>query len=399
MISRLQPNIGWVIALFSFAIIGPYPLGSFASLLLPALLLDRQYHQHFELTAVLLLLIVALLALGIAFSDDIMRATAAVQRQFTLVILAILLLLRKPSFPSNVSPMRFLTLGNVAFSAFCIIVAAVKSFQSGSLHDPVHETHFVYNNFIHQNLTGPIGLNAAYLAASCALSILWLVPKVLKKHQYVSILTFVYLFFVLLLCKSVMVTVAFSIAFLFNLFWGEQLSYSFHKLKLPVFAALALIVGWVTATKLQDFSLEFSYADPYLRPLQIRLGIWTSAIEKIASEPWFGYGTGDSRAIILDAYANHSFAIGLENGFNAHNQFLELWLQIGIAGPLLLLSLFIWRFREAIQSQAHMVASAVFILFMLCLTESVLLTFRGVIFFGFCIFLPLKFDHESSAGS
>ncbi|MFN5355692.1 MAG: O-antigen ligase family protein [Bacteroidota bacterium] len=109
-----------------------------------------------------------------------------------------------------------------------------------------------------------------------------------------------------------------------------------------------------------------------------RLLIWKIGLDKALEAPVFGYGTGDVKDVLIQAYTESDFSYALERKLNAHNQFLQTYLAIGLPGFLLLLLACLRGLR-----QADTVFMALCMLFALnALTESLLETQKGVVFFA-----------------
>lgn len=385
--------------IFGLALMGPLKWLSIITIVLVAVWLLALYPYAFKLktTPVVMLLLYVAIALGVFASHHYLRATNVLERSTSLLVFPLFVLLGLHHKLQLKNPLIGLTAGVVLASIIALVLATFRTISTGSFYDPVHETHFVYHHFFHQNLTKPIGVNAVYLAHAAVLSLLFVLNKwatdigqLSKKHQGFLAALSAYLLIVILLCKSVMAFVCFL--FILSLFLVIHPGFKsiFHRFKLQASVALTAVLGlgiWVVYSKFQVFDFAFDFSDPYLRPLQIRLAIWQSALQKISESPWLGYGTGDSLAAIIAAYQEKNFTIGLTNSFNAHNTYFELWLQVGIIGPLLFLILIINRLIRTLKSRAFLSAAAVLIIAFFSLSESVLLTHRGVALICFCLFL------------
>ena len=72
----------------------------------------------------------------------------------------------------------------------------------------------------------------------------------------------------------------------------------------------------------------------------IRIALWSNALE-IGKEHWFcGIGTGDVGDEMQAKAAEHHYKFIASGRFNCHNQYLQVWLGLGIIGLLLLVSIF-----------------------------------------------------------
>lgn len=83
----------------------------------------------------------------------------------------------------------------------------------------------------------------------------------------------------------------------------------------------------------------------------VRAYLWERAAEGIAQAPWTGHGTGDAQAILQAQFARDGFP---RPEMNAHNQYLQTALEIGLPGLglwLACLGTFLWlayRRRDAL---------------------------------------------------
>jgi O-antigen ligase len=114
-----------------------------------------------------------------------------------------------------------------------------------------------------------------------------------------------------------------------------------------------------------------------------RLIIWKSALEIIHGNPVFGVGTGDVREELVKKYREKKIIPAIENEYNAHNQYLQTYLAVGIPGLLVLLGCLVIAFIAAIKS-----GNLLYFLFTLLfsfhiLVESMLERQAGVIFYAF----------------
>jgi O-antigen ligase len=114
-----------------------------------------------------------------------------------------------------------------------------------------------------------------------------------------------------------------------------------------------------------------------------RLEIWRESME-ILKENWlFGTGTGDVKDELIKTYEKHQFHYALDKKLNAHNQFLQIWLTLGIVGLLLLIwSLALPIYRLKSQGQPLFALFAIVII-LNSMTESILEVQKGVLFFVF----------------
>lgn len=117
---------------------------------------------------------------------------------------------------------------------------------------------------------------------------------------------------------------------------------------------------------------------------------WKAAVYAIEEAPLLGYGVGDARDVLVakfkeigPEYENH-----VKHRYNAHNQFLQTWLETGVLGVFILLFIFTWLafyMRRSFNEFAVFLALIIALIF-----ESMLVRFNGIVFFSIIVPLLLK---------
>ena len=129
-----------------------------------------------------------------------------------------------------------------------------------------------------------------------------------------------------------------------------------------------------------------------------RFGLWRTAIDLSKKNYLLGVGIGDIDAVFSEEYEKNDFAELDKIGYNAHNQFLETFMTLGILGILLLLLIFIVTFIRALKKK-----QLLFIIFLGLtsfnfLFESMLNTIAGIVFFSYFLnyFIFLHYNEEKN---
>jgi O-antigen ligase len=127
-----------------------------------------------------------------------------------------------------------------------------------------------------------------------------------------------------------------------------------------------------------------------------RILVWRSSMKVIQENFVFGVGTGDIKDKLKAQYLKDGYTGVAELNMNAHNQFLNTHVAIGIVGSLTLLLSFIFAYLRSLK-QEKTLSIIVLILFSSLLTESFFETQAGIIpgafflaFIGFGCFQGMK---------
>ncbi len=126
---------------------------------------------------------------------------------------------------------------------------------------------------------------------------------------------------------------------------------------------------------------------------QVRVFVWKSARELIAENPLWGYGTGDARDELIENYRKNGYTGALYHHLNAHNQYLQTWLAVGLTGVLLLIVFFVAQLLAAVRQKLLLPLLFTAIAAFSFLTEAVLETQAGVFFtafFGTLVFVQIR---------
>ena len=126
--------------------------------------------------------------------------------------------------------------------------------------------------------------------------------------------------------------------------------------------------------------------------VSFRLLEWKASLHELGKSWLTGVGTGDGQAALQNYYSTYNASIaGLK--YNAHNQYLQTALELGLVGLFLLL---ICIFKPVFTIvQPFPIHIAFVVLFgLMCLTESMLARQKGIVFFT--MFQSLFFRYTAS---
>ncbi|HXB39609.1 MAG TPA: O-antigen ligase family protein [Bacteroidia bacterium] len=122
----------------------------------------------------------------------------------------------------------------------------------------------------------------------------------------------------------------------------------------------------------------------------VRMLIWQEAKKIIKKKPLLGVSPGDANDALYASYKEHGLTGAYEKKLNAHSQYFQTGVGLGFVGLTSLLAMFILPF---FQKPRKLLVFFLLISAVNFLTESMLQTMAGCIFFGY-FYALLCFDKE-----
>ncbi|MCP2044099.1 O-antigen ligase [Pontibacter sp. HSC-36F09] len=354
--------------------------------------------------AVSFIALFALYLVGVLYTEDFGVGIKSLETRSSLLVFPLLI-------GSATIRQDYLHKSLLTFAYTCAVLSLVAL---------VYQTFVVlekndFNYFFSDGLVSIMGKQAAYYAIYVAFSILILVHNLWEqfsgigwRRKILSVVVILFLLFFLFLLAS-RTSLGILLLILFASLVGVGVRYGRLKYTLAMVAALlAFIVGLsivfpqtVSRFKsLRNISYDFSNtADIYhfsgedseakWNGLNLRLAKWVCAVDVIRQNP-FGVGTGDVKDELVEAYRNRNFTYAAENRFDPHNQFLDTAVAIGIPGLAVLLCCYLLPLFIALKNRSWLLGCFVILIIACSITESVLSSAQGVIFFCFFLFILLK---------
>lgn len=114
-----------------------------------------------------------------------------------------------------------------------------------------------------------------------------------------------------------------------------------------------------------------------------RLLSWDAAISLIKERPVLGYGHSDAQVALNQKYQEKAYVFPLKESYNAHNLWLQSWLENGLLAILILFGIFFALFQKSWSNPLFLA----FILLLLAnsLFEGMFNRFSGISFFSFLV--------------
>lgn len=114
-----------------------------------------------------------------------------------------------------------------------------------------------------------------------------------------------------------------------------------------------------------------------------RVLVWRAAMELVNASPWTGTGTGDVKDELVRVYGERGYAYPLEHRLNAHSQFVQSAVALGVPFALYLLLALLVPLASAVRARDHLLVSFIVLALVNWSVESMLEVQAGVVFFVF----------------
>lgn len=339
---------------------------------------------------------------GLLYSDNLDKGISNLQKKFVLFFIPLLVNANIRIINPRMGKILFAYIAGVsAAMVVCLVMATVQFWLTG-------ETQM----FFYHDLGSLIKQHATYFSIEVALSSLLIIFYLTENYRRISAIKktglFVLLlghqiFLLLLSSKSVILVYCLIINFLlifyfsrksfskaigwmvfFNLVLGLTL-FSIPQTKSRFKEILSTNFEAVTQTH-YTFTTKFT-------ALTFRATIWKFLLQRLnESNNWLlGEGTGDWQQVLEQEYVKNNVFLGIRdqrdsNGFlgaNAHNQYFQTLLMLGVVGLALLLLAFFVPLAIAVKRKNYLFLVFITFIIFCSLIESILETSKCLLFYAF----------------
>jgi O-antigen ligase len=247
--------------------------------------------------------------------------------------------------------------------------------------------------FMNHDFALPIGLHATYLSLYAALSFLVFLYYLLRKptigYRVLYSIALVVLAAGILQLSSRAVGIALLCilngCLPFMMFTGRK--------RWQIFATGILLTGlflWLLSgrttfreryfTELKKDVTDQRENDALTDPRMTR---WKLAVAIIRQAPLLGHGTGSEVRLLKAAYFDHALYSSYLNAFNAHSQYLSIWIKTGLWGILLYVWLLYSGIRRAIRRHDFFLMVFFLMIAIVGFGENLLDVNKGIFFYAF----------------
>jgi len=379
---------------------------------------DRKHMSQveFDFTLIISLLLYMVFVAGVFYSKNIHSAIFDVQMKLSLFIIPPFIFLLRDFYKKyfNNVLLTFI-IANVVAGIICICVAFYNSlsFKNGSImfdinvpgiYEDTHTefpTYFAYSDF-------SVFKHPTYFSMYITLSFFTVIYFLnnsfyfLKNIKTNKLVYFIIMAFLVLLIYFLKSKAAYMTLFLFTMIY--LITYVIKKKKWLIGGAviscliLLSVIGFRNNSRFYYVKSAIANSSDLTDAIQRkdfqfivdrygvdRIPIWMLSSEIISENFMIGVGSGDVSDNLMIKYKKYNLHYFESNKFNAHNQYFETFVALGIIGFMVLM---IWLFNPVFlkrnyNSKRFLILILVGILMINFLFESVLNTISGVIFIAF----------------
>lgn len=317
-----------------------------------------------------------LLCASLLYTENLKDGWELVQRSLTLFLFPVIFMFVKEDALSVRKLFDFMMLGLVV--SFFV---NLYSFGVGVYSLENISTETILSYFMQTEFSGII--SSSYVSLYILLVLSYYLKKKLENKKQVFILLILFLYLFMLASKISFLMLGIMSVLLIISIPDKTYRYTMiltFMLGVFVFLSNPKIYYFTALKGHQNTNLSISENSRFLS--------WKAAIKTIEAAPLLGYGVGDANDALIQKYEALGYARNYERRFNAHNQFLQTWLQVGVPGVILLFFIFGALGMQMRRSSNEVVVFL--ILLMSLMFESMLVRFNGIVFFSIIVPLLMK---------
>ncbi|MGO3184534.1 MAG: O-antigen ligase family protein [Aequorivita sp.] len=366
-------------------------LGVFAAVVFS---LKKQIDSQLLRKFIPLFLFYGVCLISVFYSEDRDYAMKMIGRLVPFIIFPLVFAILPPLKKDRYPKLMKVFIGTlVVLCVYSHIVVLIKLFNNHDSLYNIFNSHYSYLSLSE----GTIGLHSTYYAYLIIIATMFVVNFLLnEKRLRLRILYFVligyFTFFVFHLSARLPIAVLF-------LFYNLAIIYYFIKQKqvfkgIIFLIALYLVSGVfvynvrITRYRFQQLT-EFTYSDgTHYEDGKNKQLQWQSGIEA-NNNFLLGNGIGDANQSIFDSYINNGLNDYAEKEYNAHNQYIQTYVGMGIIGLLALLLIFSFFLLEFYKMRFPLGFVFLLLTSILYITESFLERQHGIVTLVFfvCFFM------------
>lgn len=308
--------------------------------------INKTSFQKGKWAIILLPSILGIFVISLIWSDNIDHGMASLGEKFSLILIPFFITFSNYTITESRKTIlirKTFIASLVCSSILLLLVASVKaiSIDNGVLtFNPVvnkWENVFLYYNFTYLIHPSYYAMMHLLGLSFCLLDIK---QKILFKKAYINLIIIIYFVIIIILSSSRAGYIALLAIILY--FIISLKIKSIIKIATLLLIVISSVIYINHTTRFKNI-IERYESNPdetgivALFKTNIRYDLWLSSFNILKDNPILGSGIGDIQDDLNELYYHNGIDIASVRSLNAHNQFLESWLAVGIAGLIILL--------------------------------------------------------------
>lgn len=328
--------------------------------------------------------------LGLFKTDNYSEAFFELQKKLSILIFPVVLYYSpRLSYREIKTVVLTFVISSTLVCLFCFCTAAYHFFINGDA-----------SYFFYQDFSGIVGMHAAYLSMYLSFSVVILLYvyygeikdlSPANKFIFYSVIGSLLLSIFLLAGRTQIILLIIGAVVYFTFLLFEKYGFIKSIFGGILIGATILATAFLFPVNRERFKEAINYNNQYSLDKkwgeqQMKYLIWTGAWGLIKSQPITGVGIGDTQDELQRYYLDHrytSLTYWANTRFNAHNQFLETTITLGVGGGLLFLCSIFFSIRYGWKEKRFLYLTFVILFSFSCLTESLLERQNGIVFYAF----------------
>lgn len=334
--------------------------------------------------------------LGMLYSDNFANGSFELQKKLSLLVFPLIIATSRSMKTEQITNiLRSFLLATLAATIICLGYAIYRT-DIVATFPTINWLYFSY-----RDLTMVLNIQHTYLALYVCFSIFFLLHSFAEnilnfsaiKKAGMLFLVLYFIFFLFLLASRAAIAAFIVVSFLGILYYFTRAKRAL--MGWTILAGLALFLGiliyqmpfmkerfLLTLGVEQEIVWINQYGDGISKPNEDRKLIWNAANKIIKENYLAGVGTGDVQDALQRKYKKIGFDFGYESRLNAHNQYLETWIGIGIVGFLSFIICLLVPAIRSYQENNTLYLAFIGLMAISFITECMLCRQQGVVFYA-----------------
>jgi O-antigen ligase len=301
----------------------------------------------------------------------------------------------------------------LVFSIFAVAVVCFSRAiylyvtENNAINNGEQWVYFYRTRYFYGSLLSDFIMHPGYLAMYANVGIIVLLNDFKKGHtrRIVIIKTITILFlvvFVIFLYSKTAIALLLFILFAY----GFRYAYKEKKIKsaftalglLLIFSALLYLVVPSAQTRFKSLSNTVLVENPNPASTeynQLIAHAWKASRSTIQESPFFGHGTGDVWDVLHAKYLETEYTGAISKEVNAHNEYYQTGLALGLTGIVFLVFILLFWFYSALKKRHFPLLIWTLITAFALFFESYFSTQAGVVYVSLFLFFVFSLNNKS----